>query len=163
MDQKLLDEIDAAYYCLERKQGEIVQALLHRIFETESGWYSGHYHRNTAGEWNRESYPIPVVSVKGFCDIEIAFDKISVSTKRKREDALAYSFEKLSGYEFEAFGVEDYLADYYHAGQAIQEMKENIRACDEKEIGFSFCFPFDVEGKRLFEFAKLLRREGFYY
>lgn len=163
MDGKLLKEMEAAYDRLERKQGEIVQALLHRIFETESGWYSGHYHRNTAGEWHRESYPIPVVSVKGFCDIEIAFDKISVSTKQKREDALAYSFEKFSGYEFEAFGVEDYLADYYHAGQILREMKENIRACDEKEIGFSFCFPFEVEGKRLFEFVKLLRRERFYY
>ena len=42
-------------------------------------------------------------------------------------------------------------------------MKENIRICDEKEIGFSFVFPFDVDGKQIFEFAKLLYQEGFYY
>ncbi len=28
---------------------------------------------------------------------------------------------------------------------------------------FSFVFPFDVEGKQIFEFVKLLRCEGFYY
>ncbi len=42
-------------------------------------------------------------------------------------------------------------------------MKDNIYACVEKEIGFSFVFPFDVEGNQIFEFVKLLRREGFYY
>ena len=104
-----------------------------------------------------------MIGVKGFCDIEIQFDKISVSTKLKRDVALSYSFEKFSGYEFEAYGVEDYLADFYHPGQTVQELKENIRACDEKDIGFSFVFPFDVEGKQIFEFVKLLRREGFFY
>ena len=104
-----------------------------------------------------------MVGVKGFCDIEIQFDSISISTKLKRDVALSYSFEKFSGYNFEAYGVEDYLADFYHAGQTVQEMKDNIHACDEKEIGFSFVFPFDVEGKQIFEFVKLLRREGFYY
>ncbi len=163
MDRELLEQINGVYYRLERKQGEIVQALLHRIFETESGWYNGHYHKSAQGHWYRESYPIPVVGVKGFCDIEIEFDKISVSAKLKRDAALAYSYEKFLGYEFEVYGVEDYLADFYHAGQTVQEMKENIRACDEKEIGFSFYFPFDLEGKRLFEFVKLLRSEGFYY
>lgn len=163
MDKDILNEINAAYHRLEMKQAEIVYALFHRIFELESGWYNGHYHKNDAGDWQRESYPIPVVTVKGFCDIEIQFDKISVSTKLKRDAALAYSFEKFSGYEFEAYGVEDYLADFYHAGQTVKEMKENIRACGEAEIGFSFVFPFDIDGKQIFEFAKLLRREGFYY
>lgn len=163
MDRELLYEINAVYHRLEMKQAEITHALFHRSFELESGWYNGHYHRNDAGDWHRESYPIPVIGVKGFCDIEIQFDRISVSTKLKRNAALAYSFEKFSGYEFEAYGVEDYLADFCHAGQTVQEMKENIRACDEREIGFSFVFPFDVEGAQIFEFVKLLRREGFFY
>lgn len=81
----------------------------------------------------------------------------------KRSTALTYSFEKFTGYEFEVYGVEDYLADFYHAGRTVHEMKDNIRVCDEKEIGFSFMFPFEVDGKQIFEFVKLLRREGFYY
>lgn len=69
----------------------------------------------------RESYPIPVVEVRGFCDIEISFDKISVSAKLKREKALEYSYDKISRY------------------------------------------PFEVDGQEMYEFVKLLRREGFYY
>ena len=145
------------------KQAEIVHALFHRIFELESGWYNGYYHKDDNGNQIRETYPIPVIGVKGFCDIEIQFDKISISTKLKRNTALAYSFEKFVGYQFEAYGVTDYLSDFYHTGQTIQEMKDCICACDEKEIGFSFIFPFGIEGKQIFEFVKLLRREGFYY
>lgn len=163
MNKELLREMNAAYYRLETKEAEVVRALMHEIFELQSGWYNGHYHRNEAGEWSRESYPIPVISVNGLCDIEIQFDKVSVSTKLKRDAALAYSFEKLAQYEFEAYGVEDYLADFYHAGQTVKEMKENIRTSGEAEIGFSFVFPFDIDGKQIFEFAKLLRREGFFY
>ena len=61
-----------------------------------------------------------------------------------------------------SYGVEDYLSDFYHAGLTVQDLKDNIAKSDEKEIGFSFIFSFDVEGKQIFEFAKLLRREGFY-
>ena len=163
MDNQILNEINAVYYRLESKQIEFVNALSHRMFELESGWYNGHYHEDEAGNWFRESYPIPVIGVKGLCDIEIPFDKITISTKLKREAALAYSFEQFERYEFEAYGVEDYLTDFYHSGQTVQKLKENIRVCDEKEIGFSFVFPFDVDGKKIFEFVKLLRREGFYY
>lgn len=163
MNTELLNEMNAAYCRLETKKAEIVHALWHKIFELESGWYNGHYHRNEDGEWSREFYPIPVISVNGLCDIEIQFDKVSVSTKLKRGKALGYSFEKFVQYEFEAYGVEDYLADFYHEGQTVNEMKENIQTSDETDIGFSFVFPFDIDEKQIFEFAKLLRREGFFY
>lgn len=163
MNTELLNEMNAAYCRLETKKAEIVHALWHKILKLESGWYNGHYHRNEEGEWSREFYPIPVISVNGLCDIEIQFDNVSVSTKLKRDKALGYSFEKFVQYEFEAYGVEDYLADFYHEGQTVNEMKENIRTSDETDIGFSFVFPFEIEGKQIFEFVKLLRREGFFY
>lgn len=163
MDKQILNEINIVYYRLESKQAELVRVLSHRIFKLKSGWYNGHYHMDETGNWFRESYPIPVIDVKGLCDIEIPFDKITISTKLKRNAALTYSFEKFAGYEFEAYGVEDYLADFYHSGQTLLELQENIRACEENEIGFSFVFPFDVDEMQIFEFVKLLRQEGFYY
>lgn len=163
MDKQLWNEINTAYSRLESKQTALIHALSLRIFKLESGWYNGHYHMDETGNWFRESCPIPVIDVKGLCNIEIPFDKITISTKLKRSAALAYPFEKFAGLEFEAYGVEDYLTDFYHSGQTTQELQENIRACDEKEIGFSFVFPFDVDGEQIFEFVKLLRREGFYY
>ncbi len=162
MDQGLLKKINAAYSCLEQKQTEIVRFLSCEGFEWKSGWYNGHYQRDDAGNWQRESYPIPVIGVKGVCDIEIEFEGISVSAKLKREEALEKSFEMLAGYEFEAYGVQDYLADFYCKGQTVQEMKEKIRVSDEAEIGFSAIFPPEMDGNRLFEFVKLLRQEKFY-
>lgn len=131
MDQELLKEIQRFYDRLERKSAQIGHALSHRIFQLEVGWYNGHYHKGQHGVWSREAYPIPVIGVKDFCDIEIQPDHISVSTKLKRSAALSYSFETFAGYDFEAYGVEDYLADFYHAGQTIQELKENLRACKD--------------------------------
>ena len=42
-------------------------------------------------------------------------------------------------------------------------MKENISRSREREIGFCFSLPWDIGGEAMYEFAKLLRREGFYY
>lgn len=157
------ETLNEVYSELEAKHNEIIRALTHWIFALESGWYNGHYQKNSDGKWVCDAYPIPVIAVKGLCDIEIQFDRISVSTKLKRDTALAYSFDKLVEYEFEAYGVADYLGDYYHPGRTIQELKDSIKAGDEAEIGFSFTFPLDVDEKQIFEFAKLLKREGFYY
>jgi len=45
----------------------------------------------------------------------------------------------------------------------IAELKANISLSGEKETGSAFFFPFEIEGKEIFEFVKLLRREGFCY
>lgn len=79
-------------------------------------WYNIHYYKNDDGDWSRASYPVPVISIKGYCDIEIQFEAITVSAKLKRGTALEYSYDKIMKYEYEAYGVEDYLADFYYAG-----------------------------------------------
>lgn len=74
----------------------MIRALVHKGFDLESGWYNGHCHRGDDGNWFRESYPIPVISVKGICDIELPFDAITASAKLKKDAALAYPFETLT-------------------------------------------------------------------
>ena len=163
MNQELFHELPRFYDRLETSSGQLLHARFHRVFELEVGWYSGHYHKMEDGTWIRDVYPIPVIGVTGFCDVELHPDHIAVSTKLNRSSALNDSFVKFAEYDFDAYGVEDYLADFYHPGQTMEELKENIRACQEREIGFSFSFPFDVDGQKMYEFVKLLRREGFYY
>lgn len=151
------------YFTLSTKQAQLFHGLYHRIFELSSGFYNGHERQTPDGGWQMDYYPIPVISVKGFFDVEISPDGISVTTKKKRKDALAYSFEKLCDYSFEAFGVESYLDIFYRDGMTIAELKENISCSEEREIGFCFSLPWDIDGETMYEFAKLLRREGFYY
>ena len=157
------DYLNQVYYRLELKQAELVHALFHRIFELESGFYNGHYRKREDGSFHMDYYPIPVISVKNYCDIEIGLDSISISTKLKRNAALSYDYSKLHAYRFEVYGVEDYLADYYHEGMSVQQLLDNLQASEEREIAFSFRFDFDTDGETIYAFVKLLRREGFYY
>lgn len=159
-ERRFLDEL---YRALCSKCEELTVALRREELEADAGFFNGHYHRASDGEWQMEHYPIPVISVKGLCDIEINLDGISVSTKKRRRDALECSFDKFRGYSFEAYGVEGYLDTFYRNGMTIDEMGENIRRCGEREIGFEFGFPSDAESAAVLRLIKLLIEEGFYY
>jgi len=159
------DELNELYRELENRMHKIIApfASLHKGYDFSCGYYSGHYHKNVEGKYMMDFFPIPVVTVKGLCDIEIDLDKVSVSTKLRREVALNYSYEKLLGYEFEAYGVDEYLDDFYVKGNSYSELVENIASSKEKEIGFSFLFFEDVGAEEIYKCVKFLRKEGFFY
>lgn len=158
-----VEKLNNIYYRLETKQMELFQGLFHRVFELKSGYYSGNYHRNKEGEYVMEYYPIPVIEVRGYCDVEINLENITVSTKLTKQKAVEFNYDKLKEYSFEAYGVEDYLQDFYEPGMTTDELQGAIKKSEEKEIGFSFKFDFDITGTEIYEFVKMLRREGFFY
>ncbi len=159
-EKETIDLLNRVYRRLEGKGTELGKAL--RGFDAKLAWYNGHYRRQPDGGFAMDHFPIPVVEVKGCCDIEINLDSVTVSARLRREDALSFAYEKLSNYEFEAYGVEDYLGDLYRPGMTVQELTEKIRRCAEGEIGFSFRFDFDADGDAMYDFVTLLRQEGFY-
>lgn len=158
-----MEELNNVYYRLEMKQTELFQGLFHRTFDLKRGYYNGNYHRDKSGKYVMEYFPIPIIEVQGFCDVEINLENITVSTKLTKQKAVEYNYDKLMGYSFEAYGVEDYLQDFYALGMTTEELQAAIKESEEKEIGFSFKFDFDITGTEMFEFVKMLRREGFYY
>ncbi len=160
-EKETIDLLNQVYRRLEGKGTELLKAL--RRFDAKLAWYSGHCRRQPDGGFAADHFPIPVVEVKGCCDIEIDLDSVAVSATLRREDALSFAYEKLSDYEFEAYGVEDYLGDLYRPGMTAQELTEKIRRCAEEEIGFSFRFDFDADGDAICDFVQLLHREGFYH
>ncbi len=163
MEREAINKVNELYRELELKKAKIVSAIFRGAFEIDSGWYSGHYRKDENGKLVIDAYPIPVVSVKGLCDIEVSFDGVSLTTKLKREDALSYSYDKIMGREFEAFGTEDYLNSFYEEGKTIEELKSNVSKSEEKEISFAFKIPEETGKDELYEFLKLLKKEGFYY
>lgn len=106
-----------------------------------------------------EAYPIPVVSARALCDVEIHFDGITVTAKRTREEALTDSLEAFAKESFEVYGVEDDRTDFCHPGQ----MREKIYASGEREVFFSFAFPFERQEESIADFILYLRSRGFYY
>lgn len=101
--------------------------------------------------------------MKDLCNIEINPHFISITAKLGRENTMTYNYDKLKGCKFEVYGVENYLEDFYKAGQPIDELLRNIERSEEKEIGFSFEFPKDVMLDELYSFVLFLKKECFYY
>ena len=163
MDQILYKDLNEFYHFLEEKKNEIIQSLKGSNLKVSSGWFNGHYRKTASGKWERESFPILVISVHGICDIEIHDERLSLSTKMKKENALAFSFVPYTVYEFEAYGVEDYLADYYHPGMTLDEMKRQIEKSEEHEIGFAIIVPFDCNSRNLLALIDKLKTDGFFY
>lgn len=163
MDQTLYKDLNVLYLLLEEKKNEIIQNLKGLNLKVSSGWFNGHYRKTDSGKWEREAFPIPVISIHGICDIEIHDKRLSFSTKMKKENALAFSFVPYTVYEFEAYGVEDYLADYFHSGITLDDMQQQIQKSGENEIGFAIIVPFDFENRSLMDLIEKLKTDGFFY
>lgn len=95
--------------------------------------------------------------------IEVSLDKITVSTKLNRADAINFDFNKFEGYKFEAYGVNDYLKDFYTEDCTFEDMKNSIISSTEEEIGFSVSFPFGVSITKVSRLVDLILNEKFYY
>ena len=155
MERSQLNEI---YKKLDQKAREISK-LLNSTF----GYHNGHYCKTASGNYEKDYFPIPVISLQDLCDIEVGLEQISVTTKLTREKALSYNFEKLGSYTFEAYGVDNYLDDFYLSGSTITEMKEKIKQSKEENVFFSFYFSFDVPASQIRELVDFIRSEGFFY
>lgn len=156
-------ELNGFYREAEVRTAVIVREIDKRInLDYDIGFYNGHYSKNEQGEYMRECYPIPVISVRNLCDVEVEFDCVSVSAKLSREQALAFDYGVLKEYNFESYGVEDYLADFY-VDDDIDGLKNNIASSNESEIGFQFVFDKNASGAKIAELIILLKNKGFYY
>ena len=162
MDRRLLAEMDAAYRALEARL-EIVKAAVRQAgLECASIWHSGHYARDGHGEFRRQAYPIPIVSVEGLCDLELGFFWLSITAKLARAQSLAFPYEALPPCSFEACGVEHHLSDCYHARQRLEALGKNAASSHETEIGFAFSLPMTIEPE-LVDFLIFLKGSRFSY
>lgn len=160
-----IEELNEIYKKLEQKATELYAPFckIHNVFNYKIAYYSGHYSKNKDGIYQMDYYPIPVIEIKDFCDIEVGLDKIIISTKLKRDKALIFDYNKISKYNFEVYGVKEYTTDYFIKGDTIDNLLSNIKSSNEKEIGYSFIFEYDLKGDELYKFVLFLRKNEFYY
>lgn len=163
LSDELRHELNAIYRQLELKLAQMSVGLHHRIFECRANWLSGCYALDSEGKLICEDFPIPVIRVQGYCNVEIHPEGIHVVAKMKRNDAIGHTFAKLQKYEYHVFGTEEYSSGSCETDLAIGDLKANIMAACDKEVVFTFFLSSDIDGDEIYEFAKLLRREGFYY
>jgi hypothetical protein len=159
------NELNNIYKKLETKSNELSSPFkkIHKVFDYKVAYFSGHYSKNENGSYEMDYFPIPVITIVNYCDIEIGLNGISLSTKLKRTDALNFDYQKLKDYQFEVYGVTDYLSDYYTEGNTIEDLVKNIQLSQEHEIGFSFKFDEAIQAEDLYKFVLLIRKKGFFY
>lgn len=159
------NDLNRIYSKLEKKSKELCSPFneIHKVFDYKVAYFSGHYNKNEHGKYEMDYFPIPVISIVNYCDIEIGLNGISLTTKLKRTDAFNFDYNKLEDYRFEVYGVTDYLSDYYIEGNTIGDLVKNIQSSQEHEIGFSFKFDEDIHAEDLYKFVLLIKNNGFYY
>ena len=96
----LAQRLSEIYHPLEMKSSQILLGLQHRIFDPQLAYYSGHHRKSADGVHRIDYFPLPVITVDGFCDVVIDLDCVTVSSKLRREVAFALAYEQLGVYEF---------------------------------------------------------------
>lgn len=160
MAENTRESLNQLYRPLDEKLHELIAKLtkLHGGFKVTSGFYNGHYHKNAAGLYQADAYPIPVISVMGLCDIEIDFDGITVTTKLSKDQIKAFDWNTLGDARF----AEDYLIDYGNE-QVAGQIKNNLLSSDEKEFFVSFSLPSGTDGEEIMRFLRTLQKNNYYY
>ena len=153
------DRLNEIYKPLCGRANDIMSQL--REFECTYGFYDNHSHKNEQGEYVADFYPIPVISVKGICDIEIDFAEITVTAKLTKEKALSIDYSKTRN--LVVYGVEDYLTDYYTDGDNIETSKAKISESTETEFFYTFSFPSEAFTENITAFVIKICEKGFFY
>ena len=164
MPENMRDMLNCVYKPIDDKSKKLVAALekFQSSFKVTSGFFNGHYHKDSKGHYLADAYPIVVISIMGLCDIEIDFDGISVTAKLSKGQAQVFDWKVIDGTSFEVYGVDDYLTDY-GGNQELDAICENILPSAEKEFFISFYLPDSTSTDEIIALINTLRTNEFYY
>lgn len=98
----------------------------------------GYYPFNSFKDGERffvEQYPIPVITIENKIDVGVDVHQVFFEIKLERETAINFNYHIFSAYQFEVYGIEEYLNDFFDGN--IDEIYRNIINSSEKEIGVS--------------------------
>ena len=157
-------ELNAFYRELEHRANLVLgQWVTLRSRPAELRYYSGHYTKNSVGIYEADAFPIPVLSIKGLCDVEFHIDQIQVTSKLKKMDAIDFDYQKISGHTFELYGLDDYESTYGDAHTPLEVLMNNIELSNESIIVFAFTFENNTDPATLKHFIHQLEHLKFFY
>ena len=114
----------------------ILNILNSKSIECSLGFYNNHEIK-IKNRFVKEIYPIPVISCKIHkVEIDIGFDVVSdhylgfLELTLSKRDILNFDFSKFNNLDFEIYGFNNYLEDFYfgnveNAKQTISKSEEN--------------------------------------
>lgn len=112
-------------------------------------------------EYNKESYPLPVVSVSGLCEIVLNEYEIDINTKISKSNLLKINFDGFKNYDFDIYPTSDYFNDLYEKGMSNKEVIEKIKKSNYKNFGLTFIVPLDMSNTSIRKLINLLEINNF--
>ena len=161
-EQALWHELNKAYISLINRAKQLNELITNEGFDSSSGFFNGHFVRTMDNNFVEEHFPIPVITIKDLCDIEIGLKYTTITSKLSRNDALSFPFERFQ-LSFEAYGVEDFQTDFYYQGMSFEKFRKNIKASNENEVFFTFFSDKETEPGQIHTFILSLEEKGFFY
>lgn len=114
-------------------------------------------------KYNNESYPLPVISVKGLCEIILNEYEIDINTKISKSNLLKINFNDFKDYDFDIYSPYDYYNDLYEKGMSNKELKDKIKKTNYKNFGLTFIVPLDMSNISIRKLINLLNINKFKY
>jgi len=139
MDTSRMEMLNREYEPLRAHTHQVLKALKASQFEYEWGYFAQHSVRNGEACFF-EHYPIPVITVRGICEIGFDLNQTFIEFVLGKAKALELDFTQLQGFDFEVYGMKEYLSDFYNSQMDIKDLHARILAGDGNEIGVSFLF-----------------------
>lgn len=153
MNIEKFESLNSIYKSLYDHTKSIVNELKNNNYKCEWGYFGQHYIRYN-DNWLLEHFPIPVIDVNGICDIGIDLEHIFIEYKILKQTALKYNFNKLTKYNFEVYGVKNYLNDFYNAEMDLNSIKKRIIDSEENDIGISIFLDKNFKSNEIIEVIK---------
>lgn len=122
-------------------------------------YYTNNYYNTNIYDY----YPLPVIEVKDVCDIVFLNEnEVNVVCKLSKNKAINLDYKKLKNLDYSIYPTSDLYDDLYIKGMSEKELKDNIKNCKDKEIGFIFIIPFDMSNSNINKLVNKLKELSFY-
>ncbi len=158
MNEDIFNKLNEIYKPLCEKTTEIKNKLNELGFCVKSGFYNNHYVKCDNG-FLTEHFPIPVISVENIGDIGIDINSIWIEIILSRDEAILLDYAHMAHiYNFEVYGVNEYLHDFYNAQSDPRLVVEKINNSEEKQICVAFYYAHESNTDELISIVRLFAK-----
>ena len=141
--EELIINLNKLYSTVLNKVNILCEYLKSNEVPYKVGFYNNHEIKIN-NHFVKEIYPIPVVCiVVDNIEIDIGFDLVNnkdyigfIELTFNKDGILNFDFSKLDEIDFEVYGYNDYIKDYYFGN--IEQMKQNINKSNENKFHVGF-------------------------
>lgn len=162
MENPFIQQLNDFYHDLNLHWIDLYTALNHRVFSLKSEYSEKHSCFDDAGERISSDYPLPLIEVEGICEFQVGPDHLSCFSKIQKQAVSVLDSQSFHTFPFDLWGEDDYYTLLYRTSRDSISVSAATAASDERRFVVHFRLPVHMEADKIYLFAKLLRKSGFF-